>query len=284
MRKRNRPLELMLLHVGILIMAVGEYFFKFPNHFSFGGVAGLSVVIGGVFPQITPSLANLALNAVLIVLGILALGKGFGLRTAYGSALLSVLLSVLERVCPLNQPLTDEPLLELMFAVGLPAFGTAILFNIDASSGGTDIIAMILKKYRGGTNIGTYLMVTDCLIVLSSFFVFGVRIGLFSVMGLIMKSLIVDGVIESINQSKYFNVICGDPQPICDFIVQKLHRGATVCEAQGAFLKQKRYIVYTALNRQQAVQLKRFVQECDPTAFVLITNTSDIIGRGFRLR
>lgn len=284
MQKRNRPLEYLLLHAGIIILAAGEYFFKFPNHFSFGGIVGMSVLIGGVFPQITPSLATFLLNTVLVVLGFLLMGKSFGLRTAYGSALLSLILSVLERICPISQPLTNEPLLELLFAVGLPALGTAMLFSISASSGGTDIVAILLKKYRGGTNIGHYLFGTDCLFVLTAFFVFDVRTGLFSVIGLILKSLIVDSVIESIHQSKYFSVICADPQPICDFILQRLHRGATVCDAHGVYLHRKRYIIYTALNRQQAVQLKHFVQECDPTAFVLITNTSDIIGRGFSLR
>ena len=281
MRKRNRPLELILLHVGILIMAVGEYFFKFPNHFSFGGVAGLSVVIGGVFPQITPSLANLALNAVLIVLGILALGKGFGLRTAYGSALLSVLLSVLERVCPLNQPLTDEPLLELMFAVGLPAFGTAILFNIDASSGGTDIIAMILKKYTSA-DIGSALFLADFFIAAAAFPAFGATTGLFSLLGLGTKSLTVNFVMENMNLSKSFTIITDNPDPICRFIVEDLNRSASTYRAEGIYTHQDHTVIMTTMGRQQGSRLQRVIREADPHAFVVITNTSQVIGKGFR--
>lgn len=112
-------------------------------------------------------------------------------------------LSLLERFCPLSAPLTSQPLLELMFAIFLPAVGTAILFNIGASSGGTDIIAMILKKYSS-MNIGTVLMLVDIASVVASYFIFGVETGLFSTIGLAAKSLVIDDVIENINSLQMF--------------------------------------------------------------------------------
>ena len=180
----------------------------------------------------------------------------------------------------MDGPLTNQPVLELMFAVAVPAFGSAVLFNMGASSGGTDIVAMILKKYTG-YDIGSVLMISDVAIAVAGVFVFGMETGLFSILGLILRSLITDNFIESFNLSKCFNVVCNSPEPICNFIIRDLHRGATVYSAQGVFSGQKKYIVLTALNRPQAVRLRNFIKETEPGAFILISNTSEIIGRGF---
>ena len=167
-----------------------------------------------------------------------------------------------------------------MFAIALPAFGSAILFNIGASSGGTDIIAMIVKKYSS-INIGKALIVSDIAITVLGFFVFGMKTGLYSLFGLSIRSFLVDNFIESLNLSKYFNVVCANPDPICDFIVNQLHRGATICDARGAFSGSEKHIILTALNRQQAIKLRNFIKKEDPSAFILISNTSEIIGKGF---
>jgi len=271
--------EYSLITVSTLIIVVGVYFFKFPDHFTFGGVTGLAVVLGKVLP-ITPGTTNLIINVALLIVGFLFLGKKFAAKTIYASMLLSLSLSVLEQVCPMNQPLTDEPMLDLIFAVALPAFGSAILFNIGASSGGTDIAAMILKKYTN-LDIGHALFLSDLLITFSAFFVFDIKTVLFSFLGLLAKSLVIDNVIENINLCKYFNVVCSNPEPICDFIVNKLQRSATICEAKGAYSHNHKYMVYAALKRPQAVQLRQYIKSVEPDAFILITNTSEIIGKGF---
>lgn len=279
MIKKNHIKEFFLLTFSTIIMAVGVYFFKFPNNFTFGGVTGLAVLIGKVF-TLSAGDYTFIINMVLLLVGLIFLGKSFAAKTAYTSILLSVAISALERIFPLQHPLTNEPLLELVFAITLPAFGSAILFNIGASSGGTDIIAMLLKKYTS-INIGNALLATDVLITAFSFLIFDVQTGLFSLLGLTIKSLLVDSVIESINMCKYFNVVCKEPEPICDFIVNTLHRSATICEAKGAFTQNQKYIVFTVLNRQEAVKLRMFIKATDSTAFILITNTSEIIGKGF---
>lgn len=271
--------EYLLITGSTLLVAVGVYFFKFPNNFTFGGVTGLAVVVSQVLP-ITPGTVNFVVNFVLLVLGFLFLGRGFGVRTVYSSMLLSVALSGMELLFPMDKPLTDDPLLELVFAIILPALGSAVLFNIGASSGGTDIIAMILKKYTSA-NIGNALLLSDLLITLCAFFVFDIKTFLFSLLGLFTKSLVIDNVIESINLCKYFNVVCTDPEPICDFIVHKLGRSATVCDAEGAFSHEKKHIVFTVLKRYQAVQLRQYIRQVEPGAFILISSTSEIIGKGF---
>lgn len=271
-----------LITVGTLLVSIGVYFFKFPNNFSFGGVTGVAIVISkwtnGV---ISSSSANLIISMVLLLIGFIFLGKKCGIKTAYGSILLSGSISLLEIIYPLQKPLTDSPMLELCFAVALPAFGSAILFNIEASTGGTDIIAMILKKYTS-INIGKSLFYTDIIVTALAFLVFDLTTGLYSLLGLAIKSLMVDSVIENLNLCKYFNVVCKNPQPICDYINNVLHRGATICEAKGAFSGDDKTIIFTVMSRHQALKLRKFIKEIEPDAFVLISNTSEIIGRGFR--
>jgi len=268
-----------LITISTLLIVVGVYFFKFPNNFTIGGVTGLSVVLGKVTP-ISPSTVNLILNVLLLILGFLFLGKSFALKTVYSSMLLSVSLSALEYFYPMTHPLTDQPMLELVFAVALPAFGSAVLFNIGASSGGTDIVALILKKYSS-FDIGRAVLCSDLLITISACFVFDIKTTLFSFLGLFAKSLVIDNAIESINLAKYFNVVCSHPDVICDYIVNDLNRSATICEAKGAFSHTHKYIIFTALRRPQAVQLRQFIKLVEPEAFILISNTSEIIGKGF---
>ena len=160
---------------------------------------------------------------MLLIIGWIILGKSFAAKTAYSTILLSVSLSFLERVYPMSHPLTNEPLLELIFAILLPALGSAILFNIGASSGGTDVIAMILKKYTS-VDIGKGLMISDLIFTLAGFLVFNVKTGLYSLLGLIMRSALIDNFIESFNRSKYFHVVTSNATCICDFIQNDLHR------------------------------------------------------------
>lgn len=277
--KRNFFKDYAAITGSTLVIAAGIYFFKFPNDFTFGGVSGLAVALGRLLP-FSPGTINFLLNALLVVIGFLFLGRSFGIKTVYTSLLLSGAVWVLERLVPMSGPLTDEPMLELIFAVVLPAFGSAVLFNLGASSGGTDIIAMILKKHTS-VDIGRALFFSDLLITLSSFFIFSIKTALFSFLGLLAKSLVVDGVIENINLSKYFNVICSEPEPICNYIVSVLHRSATVCDATGAYSHRHKFIVFTVMNRAQAAQLRRYIRSVEPDAFLLICNTSEIIGRGF---
>lgn len=274
-------LEYMILTVATLIMVVGVYVFKFPNHFSFGGVTGIAVVFSAIIP-LSAGTINFIINMILMVFGFIFLGRSFGVKTVYVSLLMSFGLSFLEKVFPMGQPLTNEPVLELIFAIALPAFSSAILFNIGASGGGTDIIAMILKKYTKMANIGTPLFLVDLVITIMACLVFDVKTGLFSFTGLLAKSLVIDGVIENINLCKYFTIVCNEPQPICDYIHHQLGRSATVFEGEGTYEHKQKYIILTVMKRGQAVELRNFIKLQEPGAFMMITNSSEIIGKGFR--
>ncbi|WP_302630419.1 YitT family protein [uncultured Eubacterium sp.] len=268
-----------LLTVSTLIMAIGIYFFKFANNFTFGGITGMAVLVAKFIP-ISASDFSFIANILLLIIGWIILGKSFAAKTAYSTILLSVALSVLERIYPMSHPLTNEPLLELVFAILLPALGSAILFNIGASSGGTDVIAMILKKYTS-VDIGKGLMISDIIFTLSGFLIFDVKTGLYSLLGLILRSALIDNFIESLNRSKYFHIVCSDPKPICLFIEKELIRDATIVEAKGAFTGNNKFIILTVLSPGQAIKLRSFIKENAPGAFLLISNTSEILGKGF---
>ena len=268
-----------LLTISTLIMAVGIYFFKFANNFTFGGITGIAVLVAKFLP-ISASDFSFVVNILLLIIGWIVLGKSFAEKTAYSTILLSISLSLLERIYPMSHPLTNEPLLELIFAILLPALGSAILFNIGASSGGTDVIAMILKKYTS-VDIGKGLMISDLIFTLAGFLVFNVKTGLYSLFGLIMRSALIDNFIESFNRSKYFHVVTSNATCICDFIQNDLQRGATIVNATGAFTGDDKYIILTVLSPSQAVKLRNFIKEQDPKALLLVSNTSEIIGKGF---
>ncbi len=202
--------EFLLLNGGTLLVSMGVYFFKMPNNFSTGGVTGLAIVISKFLPGVSTGTLVFLFNMVLLAVGFLVLSRRFGLTTVYASTLMSVIIWVLERVYPMDAPFTQEPLLELIFAVGLPALGSALLFNIGASTGGTDIIAMVLRKFTS-IDMGRALLLADFLVAFSACFVFGIHTGLFSILGLLMKSMLVDSVIEGINQCKYMHIVCSDP-------------------------------------------------------------------------
>lgn len=268
-----------MITISIWIMVVGIYFFKFPNNFAFGGVTGFSTV----FARMTGWSAGdftFFVNTGLLIVGFMFLGTDVGVKTVYASMLMSFSLSALERFCPLSGPLTKEPLLELIFAIFCPGFGSAVLFNIGASSGGTDIIAMILKKHTS-MNIGSALLLVDLTSVVMAFFVFGPTTGLFSILGLMAKSLVIDDVIENMNLCKCFNIICDNPEPICNYIIHELHRSATTYTAEGAFTHHNKTVIMTTMKRVQAVKLRNYIRKVEPTAFILISNSSEIIGKGF---
>ena len=270
-----------MITLSISIMSVGVYFFKFPNNFSTGGVTGISVVMTHYFPGLSNGTIVSVINIALLIVGLLLLGKGFGFKTFYVTVAFSAMLKILEVIWPMTQPLTDQPFMELLLGVFLPTWGSALLFNIGSSTGGTDIIAMIVKKYFK-CHIGRALLIVDFFITLLTFVAFGPETGLFSMVGLFIRSFAVDLFLENMNTYKYFTIITDKPQEIYSYITDVLHRGATVYQAEGLYKHTEKTVIMTAQGKKQALHLQDVIRQKDPHAFVLVTNTSEIIGKGFR--
>lgn len=277
----NKLKFFILLNAGLLLTAIGIAIFKTPNHFAFGGTSGISIILATLFPKYNVGNFMWLVNGILVFLGLIFLGiKTMG-WTIYSSFALSFFVSVVEKVIVLSSPLTNDTFLELWFAVILPAIGSAIVFNVGASTGGTDIIAMILHKYTP-LEIGKALMASDALIVLIAAYLFGPKTGLYCVLGMVLKCTLVDTVIESFNLRKVCTVVTENPEPIQNFIIEKLNRSATIEDAVGAYTQRQKTILITVLTKREAMLLRNFIHQNDKTAFITIVNSSEIIGKGFR--
>ncbi len=273
--------DFLLLNLGLLIVALGVHFFKVPNHFAIGGTTGVSIIFSSLFPTLNVGHFMIIINAVLIIIGLIFLGKNFIAGTIYSSLMLSAFIWLLEFVIPVTEPLTNDKFLELCFAVILPAIGSGIVFNIGASTGGTDIVAMILSKHTS-LEIGKALLLSDFLITLAAIFIYGIQTGLYCILGLLIKAFLLDNVIESINMRKLVTIVSKESKAIESFIMNQLHRGATISKACGAYTGQEKEVITTVLGRRQAVLLRNYIRTVDPEAFVTIVNSSETVGKGFR--
>ena len=276
----KRLKEYLLMTVGVILLTVGVYFFKIPNGFATGGVSGIGTLLGRITP-ISPALYISVINLILLFIGFIFLGKSTGIRTVYCSVLFSVFTQLLDIFVPIKEPITDQPFLELAYAILLTAIGSAIMFHHQASSGGTDIIALILKKYTS-LNVGKSLLIVDFIVAFSAIFIFDIKTGLFSIAGLFAKAFLVDNVIESIENCKHFMIITTKPDAINDYILNDLHHSATTNLSTGAYSHENKTVIHTVCRRAEAVKLQKKVNEIDPSAFMIITTSSEIIGRGFR--
>lgn len=283
-RRREEPGRIqffLTLNLGLFLTAIGIEVFKAPNHFALGGTSGLSIILSTLFPKFPVSAFMWLINLALVLLGLAFLDRRTMGWTVFSSFALSFYVSILERLIPLSAPLTNDTLLELIFAVGLPAVGSAIVFNIGASTGGTDILAMVLKKYSS-LQIGKALLLVDAAIVATAAALYGPRTGLYCILGLISKSFVVDSFIENVNTQKVCTVICSRPNDVVGFLVSELHRTATVREKRGAFTGRPETVLVTVLSRREATRLRIYLRETDPHAFMTMVNSSEIVGRGFR--
>lgn len=266
-------------------MSLGVYFFKAPNHFATGGVSGIAIILCK-FTEAKVSWLGQAeltafINIFVLIIGFIFLGRGCSLKTAYCTLVYSGEMELMKLVYPITGPLTDQIFLEFIIAMLLTGAGSAIIFNCKASSGGTDILALIVKKYTPLKDVGIALIVTDFAIACSAFFVFGVQAGLYSVLGLFTKAFLIDGVIESIVKSKYVMIITSHPETVAPFILEDLKRSYTSFKGQGGYTGEEKTVLITVCKKMEAYKLKTKLRSVDPHAFVILCDTSEIVGHGW---
>lgn len=289
-KKKRAVLRWVLLSFGIILMSFSVYFFQTPNHFTLGGIAGLALVLGEFIP-LDYEILMAIINVALLILGLIILGKQCTVRTIFCSLFYTGIIWLFEYfdiIEHINEAagrvgaatLTDEPLMELVYAILLFGIGGAIVFNCGASSGGTDIIALILKKFTR-LNVGMALMIIDMVIVPISCYTFSLEIGLFSVLGLFTKSFLLDGVIESLGKTKYITIITENHDIISDYILKVINHGYTIYDAEGGYTHKPKKVLVTVCKRNEALKLKMKIHQVDPTAFVIITDANEILGKGF---
>lgn len=290
MRKKFSLKQFLMINVGVLMVAIGIYFFKAPNGFATGGVSGLAIILArlpfSMSFHITQSIYMLGINVLLLILGVIMLGKKCGLMTIYCSLMLSIINLLLETFIPIQKisgmpTLSATPMLELIYAILLTGIGSAILFRNKASSGGTDIVALILKKHSS-LNVSQSLLATDFLIAMSTFFVYDAKTGLYAMLGLFAKVFVVDDILDSMNMCKAFTIITTKPDEINNFILTDMQHSATSYKGEGIYTHEPKEIIITVCKRSEAIRLRRMVKEIDPGAFIIITKSSEIMGKGFQ--
>lgn len=271
--------DFLLMNIGVVLLSIGIYFFIIPNGFATGGVTGIATILGKI-TALSAGTWLWILNVVLLLVGFIFLGKATGIKTVYCSLAISLLVNVFEKVIPLDSPLSDEPFLELVYAMLIMSVGSVVVFKVKASSGGTEIVALILKKYFK-MDVGRALTYADLVVALGAFFVFDMTTGLFSLFGLFIRAFIVDSVIESVNSCKYFIVITTKGDEIKNYVMKDINRGVTTHKVIGEYTGEDKTMLHTVCRRSEAIRLREKVKEIDPSAFTIITTSSEIIGRGF---
>ena len=272
----------LLITLGTVLMAVGVYFFEFTNNFSTGGTAGLAMVISNMTGFLTPSQLSTIFNVFLLIVGLIILGKDFTAKTIYCTLLFSGLLNVFEQLFPMTEPFTSQKTIELLIDMLLVSLGAALIFNEDGSSGGTDVVAMILKKYTR-INVGKALLIVDSLVILLCFSAYGTEIGILSLFAIAIRALVVDGAIDNFNSSKFLMIITDKETEILHYIMVDLERGASIINnCVGAYTNNEKKIIISVVDKREAVKLKKKIKEIDPAAFVIVGTTNDIQGDGFK--
>jgi uncharacterized membrane-anchored protein YitT (DUF2179 family) len=270
-----------LVNVGILMVAVAIVLFKIPNDFATGGVTGISIIINRIAPILSIGMLMLVINIILLIIGLLFAGFEFELKTVYSTIMLSFIVWLFEKIHPIKKPLTNDTLLELFLAILLLAAGSAVLFYQNASGGGTDIIAKIINQ-KTHWHIGKTVLIVDLSISIFAIFIFGYKIGMYSILGVIIKGFLIDAVIKGLHSFKHIIIISNKPDEIKRFIIDTLHRGVTIYKAVGGNTNSEKQVLNTVMSNREAINLQQYITKIDDNAFIIVNNAADIHGKGFR--
>ncbi len=265
---------------GLLLIAAGLDLFLVPNKIAAGGISGVSVVLFHLM-QIPVGASMLVMNIVLFVIGFIVIGKGFGLKTIIASGLLSVFIDVLAWLNPMEL-LTDDLLIAVIFGDLLTGMGMAVVFNQNASTGGTDILARILGRYAS-INIGRALLIIDFVVAASAgVFLKSVEVGMYSLLAVIVNCLSIDAFIDTFNVSKKVLILSKKSETIAERAMAELQRGATYLPMEGAWTNTPMKLLMMVIRPRQTAQLREIVREIDPGAFMIVSNVNQVLGKGFR--
>ena len=270
--------EYLLTTVGIALTAIALEYFFFPCDIAAGGVSGIGLVINKLI-GIDTSLVVLILNIFLFVLAFIVLGKSFGAKSIYATVMLSVFMWIIEKFFT-PQVLTENMFLASFFGSMILGMGAAIVFHQGASTGGTSIIASIISKFTP-IGIGISVLLTDSFFCILAIGIFGVDKGLFGFFSVILIGLIIDKFIDGFNVCKQVFIITSKEKVIVNHIIKNIDRGCTVLNGNGGYTGSDVKIIYTVLNTKQFIELKKYVKEIDPEAFVTVNESTEVLGKGF---
>lgn len=275
---RKNPVEIIkeffIITFATVIIAVAVFFFLIPSHTAVNSVSGLAIVLSNLIP-FSISQITLCINIFLLIIGFLTCGHEFGIKTVYTSILLPVLLGVFEKIFPNNQSLTGDMALDVLSYIFTVSIGVSILFSLNASSGGTDIICMILNKYLH-MELGRAATVVGVIIAFSAALCYDSKTVILSILGGYFNGVILDEFIFNRNRKRRVCITSPKEAEIRKYIIENLHSGATIYEAYGAYRMQKHNEIIVIVDKREYQQLMNYMQKTDPQAFMTIYDVNEV--------
>ncbi|MGL4848592.1 MAG: YitT family protein [Clostridium sp.] len=272
--------DYVMITFGIILVAIGVDYFFAPNDLAAGGITGLAIVINKFIPSIGIGLITLVVNLILFGIAFLFIDGNFGGRTIYASVLLSVVIWFIEKFLH-PVALTQDLMLATIFGTLISAIGMAIVFNANSSTGGTDILAKLLNKYLH-IDIGKGLLIIDFVITLAAAVTFGLTLGFYAMLSVILLGVLIDKLIEGFNVCKQVIIISEHNEEISKFIMEEIGRGCTCVKGFGGYSKEEKFVIYTVLGRSEFIKLKNHIREIDNKAFITVGEVHEVFGEGFR--
>ncbi len=267
--------EIFVMTAATLIIAAAVFFFLIPSHAAVSSVSGLAIVLSNFVP-LSVSAITMVLNVVLLIAGFLLCGHEFGFKTVYTSILLPVFIGLFELAFPENTSISGDALLDVVCYIFTVSIGLSILFNMNASSGGLDIVAKILNRYLH-MDLGRAMSMSGMLVALSSAFVYDKKTVVLSVLGTYLNGMVLDHFIFGQNMKRRVCIISKDKEEeIRHWIVHTLKSGATIYQAKGAYEGTVRDEIITIVDKNEYQKLMQYISREDPTAFITVYNVSDM--------
>ena len=271
--------DFVLITIGILLVAISVVYFFDPNNIAAGGITGLAIVINHYIPFISIGPLVLMMDGVLFIIALILIGPKFGAKSIYCSLLLSTSMWVMQKFLPFN--VTDDLMLATIFGTLIAAGGMAIVFNANASSGGTDIIAKILNKFFH-FDIGKSLLMVDFLVTLLGAITFGIKMGLYGLLAVIINGVVIDKIIAGFKVKSEITIISEKNKEISKNILKDLERGCTFIKGVGGFTGKDTAMLYTVLDRSEFIKLKKHISKIDKFAFITVGEVHEVMGEGFK--
>lgn len=267
--------EFLIITIGVMIASAAVFFFLVPSHLSIGSVSGLGIILQSFIP-LPLSTITFILNAILLVLGFLVIGRDFGIKTVYTSLFLPVFIGVFEKIYPNAQSIMGDPFLDMICYLFVLSIGQTILFNCNASSGGLDIVGKIINKFFR-VELGSAIAMSGMCVAVASIFTSDLKTVVLSILGTYLSGIILDHFIFGFNLKRRVCIISKKEQEVEDFILHQLHSGATIYEATGAYDNKIRREIITIVNKSEYSRLMNYISKTDPDAFVTVYAVNEII-------
>ena len=265
--------EYFMITVGVAIVAVSVYFLLVPSHVTVGSISGLSIILEYFIP-LPLSVITFILNAILLVVGFLLIGKDFGIKTVYTS----LMMPVLERIYPDVQSIMKDPFLDMIVYIFIVSIGQAVMFRYNASSGGLDIVGKVLNKYMH-IELGRAISMAGMLVAISSILTSDLNMVILSILGTYLSGIILDHFIFGFNIKKRICIISKKEKEITDFILHEMHSGATIYEARGAYDNTVRREIIAIVSKSEYSKLMNFIARTDKDAFVTVYTVNEVLYR-----